>query len=175
MKKVLGVFMITISLFLLTGCTEDTPKTNEQGNKKTEFQFNETAIVNDTKIKLNSVKKVLRECLVEYDGSCLSEQTPENNFYLVVDLTIENTGSKDLSVSSIMSFEMKDTSGEKGKYALLTKSIQSQLDGTVLSNDLLKGQIAYDVKDSDKYYFYYTDNLVDSPVKFVINKSDITE
>ena len=72
----------------------------------------------------------------------------------------------------MMSFELKDSNGEKGKYAFLTEAISSQLDGTVMAGDLLKGQIAYDIKDSETFNFYYSDNL-DDQVKFTINKSDI--
>lgn len=35
--------------------------------------------------------------------------------------------------------------------------------------NLSNNQIAFDVKDSDVYYFYYSDNIVDNPIKFVIN------
>ena len=72
-----------------------------------------------------------------------------------------------------MSFNLKDTNGEQGKYTFLSKNVTSQLDGSVMANDLLKGQIAYDVKDSDKFYFYYIDSLLDDQIKFIINKSDI--
>ena len=143
------------------------------GNSKKEFSINETATVNNTKIKINSVKKIDKECLWEYDGKCQSYSEPENDFFILIDLTIENTGDKETNVSSIMSFDIKDTNGEKGKYSLLTKNIQSQLDGGIMAGDLLKGQIAYDVKDSEQYYFYYSDSLLDTHIKFVINKNDI--
>lgn len=44
-----------------------------------------------------------------------------------------------------------------------------------MSGDKLKGQVAYDVTESDTYNFYYEDSLLDDPIKFVINKSDIVE
>ena len=93
--------------------------------------------------------------------------------FSVIDLTIENTGSEELSISSMMSFDLKDSNGERGSYALLTESISSQLDGQVMAGDLLKGQIAYDVKDSDVFNFYYLDSLLDDQIKFVINKANI--
>lgn len=175
MKKVfLGLILSVSLIILLTGCTE-TISTDEKGSSKKEFSITETATVNNTKIKINSVKKVLKECDWEYHGACQSYTKPENAYFLVVDLTIENTGEDELNISSIMSFDLKDSTGEKGKYALLTKSVSSQLDGEVMSGDLFKGQIAYDVKESDVYYFYYQDSLLDSNIKFIINSSDITE
>lgn len=173
MKKIiLGFISIFTLSFMLTGCT-GTISTDDKGNIKKEFNISETATVNKTKIKINSVKKVKSECMSEYDNECLLKTEPENDYFLVIDLTIENTDSEELSVSSIMSFNLKDTNGEQGKYTFLSKNVTSQLDGSVMANDLLKGQIAYDVKDSDKFYFYYIDSLLDDQIKFIINKSDI--
>lgn len=35
--------------------------------------------------------------------------------------------------------------------------------------NLSNKQIAFDVKDSVVYYFYYSDIIVDNPIRFVIN------
>lgn len=175
MKKVFYIIALVFVSLLISGCVPETETKDENGNTKKEFQINETAYVNDTKITINSVKRINNECAWEYEGDCQSYDNPENAFFILIDLTIENTGDKELAISSMLTFDLKDQTGEKGKYALLTKSISSQLDGSVMAGDLLKGQIAYDVKDSDKYYFYYSDSLVDDSIKFVINKSDISE
>lgn len=175
MKKLKLLAVTSLLLLSLTGCTEETVTTDEKGNTKKEFSITETASVNDTKIKINSVKKVTKDCLIEYDGKCQSYTEPENDYFLVIDLTIENTGDEELSISSMVSFDLKNTSGEKGEYTFLTESVSSQLDGSVMSGDLLKGQIAYDVKDDEKFNFYYSDSLLDDQIKFVINKTDIIE
>lgn len=172
MKKLLMIGLTMVLLAGITGCTE-TVSQDESGNEKKEFTLTETAIVNDTKIKINSVTKLERECSWEYDGECQSYTEPENDYFLVIDLTIENNGSEELNISSMMSFDLKYSNGERGKYALLTEAISSQLDGSIMSGDLLKGQIAYDVKDSDTFNFYYLDSLLDDQIKFVINKSDM--
>lgn len=175
MKKiVLGITVLLLTGCIVTGCTE-TVSTDENGNKKTEFSITETATVNDTNIKINSVKKILKECSWEYEGKCESYTEPENDYFLLIDLTIENNGTEDLSISSLMSFELKTPDGEQAEQTYFLDSITSQLDGTIMPGDLLKGQIAYDVKSADKYYFYFVDSLLDSPIKFVINSSDISE
>lgn len=172
MKKLFSLGLIILSVFALTGCSETVSK-DENGNEKKEFSITETAIVNDTRIKINSVTKLDRECSWEYNGQCQSYTEPDNDYFLVIDLTIENTGSEELDISSMLSFDLKDANGEKGSYALLTEAISSQLDGSIMAGDLLKGQIAYDVKDSDVFYFYYLDSLLDDQIKFTINKTDI--
>ena len=76
---------------------------------------------------------------------------------------------------NINNFDLKDDNGEKGNLEITLDAINSSLDNSIMANDKLKGQIAYDVKDSEKYYLYYQDSLIDDNIKFIINKSDITE
>lgn len=174
MKRIcLGLVLISFALFM-TGCSETT-STNQDGKKTKEFAINEVATVNNTKITINSVKKVLRECYFEWDGECSSYNEPDNDFFLVIDATIENMGSEEFTVSSLMSFDLKDENGEKGRIKSSLDAVNSSLDGSIMSGDKLKGQIAFDVKDSEKYYFYYQDSLLDDNIKFIINKSDIIE
>ncbi|MDD2180971.1 MAG: DUF4352 domain-containing protein [Bacilli bacterium] len=173
MKKILMVLIMLVVSFGIVGCTETNSK-NEDGKQTREFKIGESATINDKiTIKINEIKKIEKECFWEYDGDCQSYTEPDNDYFVIIDLTIENKGNEDLVISSILSFELKDGTGEKGQYAMLTNSINSQLDGSVMPNDLLKGQIAYDVKDNENYSFYFKDSLLDSPIKFVFNKSDI--
>lgn len=172
-KTIISIFFIAFCL-LLTGCTE-TASTNQDGKLTKEFTVGETATVNNTKIKINSIKKITEECSFEWDGKCESYTKPDNDYFLLFDITIENTGSNELNISSIMSFDLKDDNGEKGNLEITLDAINSSLDNSIMANDKLKGQIAYDVKDSEKYYLYYQDSLIDDNIKFIINKSDITE
>ena len=171
MKTKFIVLFLFISL-TITGCSL-TESTNEKGEKTSEFNVEETAKVNNTKMVINSVTKIDKECSFEWEGKCESYTEPENDYFLLVDLTVENIGSETLSISSLMSFDLKDNNGEKGSLSFMLDAVKSSLDGDVMAGDKLKGQIAFDVKDSDVYYFYYSDSLVDSPIKFVINKEDI--
>lgn len=172
MKKKFIILVCVLS-FVLCGCFSSADSTNEKGKKTIEFNFGEIAKVNDTKITLNSVKKIEKECLYKWEGKCQSYTEPDNDYFLLIDLTIANDGKENLSISSLLSFDLKDNNGEKGSITYLLNSVKSQLDGDIVAGDKLKGQIAFDVKDSDVFYFYYRDGLLDSPVKFVINKGDI--
>lgn len=171
MKTKFIVLFLFISL-TITGCSL-TESTNEKGEKTSEFNVGEIAKVNNTKMVINSVTKIYKECSFEWEGKCESYTEPENDYFLLVDLTVENIGSETLSISSLMSFDLKDNNGEKGSLSFMLDAVKSSLDGDVMAGDKLKGQIAFDVKDSDVYYFYYFDSLGDSPIKFVINKEDI--
>lgn len=126
-REVIVLFSLVL---LVTGCTEPVT-TDGKGNKKKEFSIIETAIVNDTKIKINSVKKILRECSWEYDGKCQGYTDPDHDLFLVIDVTIENTGTEQLDISSMLSFELKTTAGEKGEYSFMLNAVKIGLDGSI--------------------------------------------
>lgn len=173
MKKYINISaIILVFTILLTGCT-GTTTTDEDGNTRREFTINEKAIVNDAEIKINSVKRIDSDCFWEYEGECQSETLPDNDFFLIIDLTIENKGDEDLNVSSLLSFNLKNTDGEEGDLNIFLNTVNTQLDGSIMPGDLLKGQIAYDVSESDNYYFYFRDNLLSKDVRFTIDSSDI--
>lgn len=174
MKKFFCFLAILSITFFITGCTE-TVSSDDKGNTKTEFNINETAIVNNTKIKINSVKKINSECSWEFEGKCYSLNEPENDYFLLIDLTLENNGDEEVSISSLMQFELKLPNGEKASQEYMLDAVKSSLDGSIMPNDLLKGQIAFDVSDEEYYYFYYQDGLLDDNIKFVINKNEISE
>lgn len=56
MKKILGIGLIMLSIIGLTGCEENVPQ-DDSGNEKKQFNISETATINDTKIKISSIKK----------------------------------------------------------------------------------------------------------------------
>ena len=88
------------------------------------FKVGDTVALADHQITLESVKR---------DG--------ENN--LVAVFVVENTGAKDLNVSSLISFEAKDANGNKGQIAIFADSDTAGLDGKVLSGDKLRGHVAW--------------------------------
>ena len=179
-KKVKILIMLT-TIICLTGCVngksnliDNKNVTNNKVEQK-KFTVRDTAVVNGTKIKINSVKKIYSECSWEFDGECYSMNEPENDYFLLIDLTIENDSDEEKAVSSLMQFDLKFPNGEKASQEYMLKAIKSSINGSIMPNDLLKGQIAFDVKDADYYYFYYQDGILDDNIKFIINKNEISE
>jgi hypothetical protein len=171
------IMILFLALFLITGCGEEAESILDDGlpKVKTEYKLLETASIDGTKISINSVKKVLNECTFEYEGECMGYTEPTYDYFLLIDLTVENESFEDLPISSMMSFSLKTSNGDQGEYAFLFKSVKTQLDAKIVPGDSLTGQIAYDVKESETYYFYYQDALLNNAIKFVINASDIDE
>ena len=79
---------------------------------------------------------------------------------LKANFTIENKGSEDERVSSLMSFEAKNDEGEKLEQDIFDCS--PDLGGTVLPGDKLKGNICWTGTLTDKMRIYYEASLFGS-------------
>jgi Domain of unknown function (DUF4352) len=79
---------------------------------------------------------------------------------LVANFTIDNPGSTELNVSSVMSFDAKDSEGTKLDQDIMNCPSGS-LDGKVLAGDKLKGNICWKVAGGTKgIRIYYTASLL---------------
>ena len=76
---------------------------------------------------------------------------------LQANFTIENTGAEDLNVSSLMSFEAKDSEGTKLEQDIF--DCGSALGGKVLPGDKLKGNICWKGAATDIIKIYYEADL----------------
>ena len=98
--------------------------------------------VKDHTIRLNSIN---------YQGSVL-----------IANFTLENHGSSDLNVSSMLSFTAKKSDGTKLDQEFFNCGISS-LDGSVLPSDKLKGDICWSgANSSDGIKIYYKAELFSS-------------
>jgi len=86
---------------------------------------------------------------------------------LHANFTIENKGSKELNVSSILLFEAKGNDGTKLEQEIIDCESGS-LDGTVLPGDKLKGNICWHGVTSDSVKIYYQANLFSSSQNTVV-------
>jgi hypothetical protein len=88
----------------------------------------------------------------------------EGETFAVVDLTIENLDDEATSVSSIMSFEVKD---KDSGYAydmdmMATMALDQQIDGKVQPGDKIRGKLAFEVpKDSNALQLVFDFGLFD--------------
>jgi chitodextrinase len=79
---------------------------------------------------------------------------------LKVNFTTENTGTKDMTVSSLISFDAKDADGTKLDQSIM--DCGTSMDGKVLAGDKLKGDICYTLAKPGLVKIYYTASLFGS-------------
>jgi hypothetical protein len=79
---------------------------------------------------------------------------------LNANFTVENTGSKDLTVSSLMEFSAKGDDGTKLELTIF--DCKTPLDGTVIAGDISRGNICWKGLTTSGARIYYTPNFLGS-------------
>ena len=83
-----------------------------------------------------------------------------SNGILRANFLVENKGTKDVNLSSLLSFSAKDDSGTKLDQALL--DCGNSLDGKVVAGDKLRGDICYKLPTAGTVKIYYKNILFGS-------------
>lgn len=79
---------------------------------------------------------------------------------LQANFTVENSGTDELNVSTLLSFEAKDDEGTKLEQEIF--DCGPGLDGSVLPGDKLKGNVCWSGATTDIVRIYYTSDLFGS-------------
>src|SRR5690606_19037758 len=95
-------------------------------------------------IKLNKVRKSKREDFLN----------PKQDMFLYVSVTVENESDRQITVSSLVNFELADQEGVRYNVTLSTKA-KGQVDGTLSPGQELTGELVFDVPKSDSYDLIY--------------------
>lgn len=156
MKKIFGV--IIAGLLLLTACSDaETGKVdqNEAQNQNDQSKAPEVYAVGDT-VKYNHLQITLHG-VTESQGSEFF--SPSNDKYLLVDLTIENTGDEPEAVSTLLQMELMDADSYTYSIALYPDT-KGSLDGEIAPGRKMRGEVAFDVPESEYYEFIFSDPFV---------------
>ncbi|HLR07739.1 MAG TPA: DUF4352 domain-containing protein [Bacillota bacterium] len=155
-KFFLFVLTLIASIGLLSACDEadvekvDNEEENTEQNdedKEEKLSIGDTVMFDDLKITLNEVR-------IEEGGEF---DEPEEDQFIVANLTIENEGDDEENISSIMNIELKDDEGYSYTTTILTEGTKGQLDGAIEPGGKMKGEIPFDVPESDSYELHFAD------------------
>ena len=85
-------------------------------------------------------------------------------------MLIDNSGgSEDIAVSSLMSFEVKDSEGNKAEIDIFADREHPAPDGTVLFGDKLRGTLVYNLSPLGKgLTLYYLPDLLSRPIRIAL-------
>lgn len=75
---------------------------------------------------------------------------PEEDQYVIVDMTIENLGSEEANISSLLHFTLKDAESYAYTDAIFVDT-KGTLNGSIAPGDRLRGEIGFDVPKSAYY------------------------
>ncbi|MCB8815496.1 DUF4352 domain-containing protein [Desulfosporosinus shakirovi] len=83
------------------------------------------------------------------DGSGYDKSARKDNTYLFINLTIENQGSNDIEVRSMIGFKLTDLNGEKQKSSIKAiPAFKNAIDGTIKAGGRMTGELGYEVLNS---------------------------
>ena len=74
----------------------------------------------------------------------------DGNTFLIVDVSVKNVSSKEQTLSSLLQFTLKDSSGQKFNETIVSNATAP--DGKIAAGDVTKGQLAYEVPAAQKSF-----------------------
>jgi Domain of unknown function (DUF4352) len=84
--------------------------------------------------------------------------TPQKGQFMTVMVSMQNVSGKDQTVSSMVSFDLRDQSGQAYSETILPNAPKPP-DGSVAPNDKLAGGLTYDVPRGTDFKLYYKNDL----------------
>ena len=154
-----------LTLLTLTGCASANSadqKTSPDGQntniENSSYTIGDTIYGEDYEITLNGTRTSYQDLL----GSA-----PDNDKFLILDVTVRNNAAEALSVSSLLMFDLLGSDSKKYNISLFA-DVSNTVDGEVASGSSLRGEVAFDVPELDSYTLEYKNGLLADSVQFVI-------
>lgn len=175
-KKIKTLTILAVLVILLSACGEaDIQKVDGESNnssageEKKESPAEQQLKVGET-VNFDGLKITLNEARVEPGGDF---DEPQNDKFVVVNLTAENTTDEEQVVSSLMNVELKDSDGYSYNTTILIEGTKGQFDGTIEAGGKLRGEIPFDVTDSEEYQLHYSEPFKSGKAIWVIPAADL--
>lgn len=187
-KKTIKLIIAFLLIFLVTGCKDNETSIKkaekedptEAGSENAETEENETTDSEDDNldqlkigeaITFEETTITLNEARLEPGGEY---EKPNNDHYLVVNLTAENNSAdQEFIMSSLLNVELKDEEGNAYSATILTEGAGEQFDGDVQAGDTMIGDIPFDVLQSDTYELYFTNPFDSGEAVWLIDSEDL--
>lgn len=139
---------------------------------KNALSIKETATTHGLNISINKVTTKDNIC-IEKDGSnCTNNFKSVYGRFIVINFTIENQDNEPLSFYPASAFNLANKDGDQ---AYFVEGVDDIKDTIIEPGNTISGTISFDVVIDDPYYLYYQDNLTETPIEFIIKKTDINK
>ncbi|GAK03937.1 hypothetical protein JCM19037_2298 [Geomicrobium sp. JCM 19037] len=122
----------------------------EEGGGEEEEVVEESISIGDT-MNFDGLQITLNDA---YTSAGSDWETPENDHYVILDLTIENTTDEAANISTMMQMSLQDGEGYTHNSTIYTETTGS-LDGEIGPGRDNRGEVPFDVNASDEYEFIF--------------------
>ncbi len=117
---------------------------------------------NGLHVTVNEVRKY------EGDGDW---ETPENDFFFILDVSIENTTDEGANISTMMQMDLVDPDGYSQEMDIFVDT-KGSLDGEVGAGRTMAGEISFDVEEADFFEFIFEDPFMSGQAIWKLESSD---
>lgn len=165
MRKFLTVLMCASVLFGVTGCVSDSENssgvTDVDGNAKTSFNINETAVYEDVYYTVTNV---------EYSDGSEYDKPADGKNYVIVTLKIENKSDSKISYNAY-DWKMVNSQGQEDNEAFTIIDNDTALNsGDLAAGGSKTGTLVFEEskEESSLKLLYYSNMLFDESATFEI-------
>lgn len=132
-----------------TGATSSSVATAKPATiVQTTFKVGDQVAVNDVVLVVNGATSSVGS---EY-------QKPTAGQYLLVAVSLQNTGATPVRVSSVLNFELRDDTGQTYNMTFLS-GVPAAPDGVIAPGDRLAGTLVYDTPKGKGFRFYFKSTI----------------
>ena len=144
----------TASTPIANGNQNPGPTPAPASNSSVHYKVGDVVKINDTlQMTVNSAKT--------NPGDEFNKPLKAGNVYILVDVTLKNTSSKEEQISSLLQFHLHDASGQQ--YTERINTNVTAPDGKLEPGDSLKGTLTYEIPPSThQYVFAFEPSIVES-------------
>ncbi|WP_440897431.1 DUF4352 domain-containing protein [Amphibacillus sp. Q70] len=141
----------------------------EDATDEVEGEEEEDLVVGDT-VNFEGLEITLNEARIEPGGEF---DTPGEDQFIVANLTIENKTDEEQVISSMLNIELKDEEGYAYMTTFLMEGTKGQLDGSLEVDETMRGEIPFDVPESDTYELHFSDPFKTGKAIWTISASEL--
>lgn len=98
--------------------------------------------------------------------------TPEKDFYLILDVELENTTEESQNISTLLQMSLQDDASYSQDISIFADT-KGSLDGEIGAGRKLAGEIAFDVEESDFYEFLFEDPFMSGQAIWTIDRGEV--
>ncbi|AOM82161.1 DUF4352 domain-containing protein [Salisediminibacterium beveridgei] len=151
---------------------EDTAADDNNEEADEEEMIEEEDLGIGTMVNFNGLEVTLKEAFrYEGDGDWV---IPDQDFFVILDVSIENTTEEAANISSLMQMDLLDAEGYAQDLSLFVDT-RGSLDGEVGAGRTMAGELAFDVDESPYFEFIFEDPFMSGQAIWEIEGDDLSE
>lgn len=142
---------------------------NQEANEE---EIDEDGLGIGSTVDFNGLHVTLKEGR-KYAGDGEWEE-PENDYFIILDVSIENTADEEANISTMMQMDLVDPDGYSQDMDFFVDT-RGSLDGEVGAGRTMAGEISFDVEEAEYYEFIFEDPFMSGQAIWLFDTDELQE